>query len=516
MIRDNKIPHTPLYKRGIKRDLNKDFQVNLNKSILICVNLWLFSFFGVVQFADAKDPVCKFLEIGTSARDAAIGEIAAAVGNDAGAINRNPAGAAFIEESQLYSYYNHYFSGINHAYAAFVVRAWKLAFGGTATYFGTPEIRITDSFGNNTSSIFSQTGLASSFFLAARFVPFLSFGANVKYVREDMMKDSIDAIATDYGVMMDIYGLRLGFAYENLSDEVRYNESIFGDSTKNILSYRGESFSLPQTMRFGLGFSRWGLSIGTELSTPIEDRAVRSLDLGVGAEWWIGNVLCPRIGYRKSFDAEKGTYSAGLGLRLGPLRVDYAYVDHPQLKETHRVAMMILFGGPKEEVKVAVSSPTVVAAPPVVVISTPVAPAIVTQPVIEKPTVQINVAIAEFDAKGVSASDASTITDFVRTELVGLGYYNVMDRANMEMILTEQKFQLSGCTEQECAVKMGKLLSVKLMILGSLSKLLDTYYITVSLVDVETGKILKSVREKALTADDLSNACRKLAEELCR
>ena len=44
-------------------------------------------------------------------------------------------------------------------------------------------------------------------------------------------------------------------------------------------------------------------------------------------------------------------------------------------------------------------------------------------------------------------------------------------------VLAEQKFQSSGCTEQECAVEMGKLLNVKKMLVGSLSKLLDTYYI---------------------------------------
>ncbi|MDI6640975.1 MAG: CsgG/HfaB family protein, partial [Elusimicrobiota bacterium] len=72
------------------------------------------------------------------------------------------------------------------------------------------------------------------------------------------------------------------------------------------------------------------------------------------------------------------------------------------------------------------------------------------------------------------ASDASIVSDLLRTELVKIGKFKVLDRANMESILAEQKFQISGCTDQECAVKIGKLLNVQQVVVGTF---LEKYYI---------------------------------------
>ncbi|MBI4802151.1 MAG: hypothetical protein HY796_06470 [Elusimicrobia bacterium] len=127
-----------------------------------------------------------------------------------------------------------------------------------------------------------------------------------------------------------------------------------------------------------------------------------------------------------------------------------------------------------------------------------------------------NVAVADFIGKNVSQADASIVADFLRTELVNTGLFNVMDRNNMDTVLAEQKFQASGCTEQQCAVEMGKLLNVKQMLVGSLSKLLDSYYITVNMVDVETGKITASYGSDAVSSRELKDACKKIVEKLFR
>ncbi len=52
------------------------------------------------------------------------------------------------------------------------------------------------------------------------------------------------------------------------------------------------------------------------------------------------------------------------------------------------------------------------------------------------------------------------------------------------------------------------------MVVGSLSKLEDTYFITANLIDVETGQILKSADIKAKNAVELKAACGSLAEKL--
>jgi len=127
-----------------------------------------------------------------------------------------------------------------------------------------------------------------------------------------------------------------------------------------------------------------------------------------------------------------------------------------------------------------------------------------------------NVAVADFIGNNVSQADASIVAGFLRTELVNTRLYKVMDRSNMDTVLSEQKFQNSGCTEQECAVEIGKLLNVRRMFVGSLSKLLDNYYITVNVVDVGTGEIVASYDSDGVPSKKLKDACKKIVGKISR
>ncbi|MEW6555852.1 MAG: CsgG/HfaB family protein [Elusimicrobiota bacterium] len=122
-----------------------------------------------------------------------------------------------------------------------------------------------------------------------------------------------------------------------------------------------------------------------------------------------------------------------------------------------------------------------------------------------------NLAVDEFTGKNVSTTDASIVADCLRTEIVKTGAYNVVDKTNMSKILAEAKFQQTGCTKIKCAVKIGKILNVQQVIIGSISKLADMYYLSTSLVDVETGKIIKAEQTEVPSIRKLVNAAEELA-----
>ncbi|MBN2406203.1 MAG: hypothetical protein JXJ19_00740 [Elusimicrobia bacterium] len=124
------------------------------------------------------------------------------------------------------------------------------------------------------------------------------------------------------------------------------------------------------------------------------------------------------------------------------------------------------------------------------------------------------IAVIDFEGQNVSAMDAAVVSGFLRTSLVNIGVYNLVDRKNMEQVLAEQGFQMTGCTTEECAVKMGKLLNVQKMVIGSLSQLMGVYYVTANIVDVETGQIVVSKRVKSQTGSDLAEAVDNLAQKL--
>lgn len=124
---------------------------------------------------------------------------------------------------------------------------------------------------------------------------------------------------------------------------------------------------------------------------------------------------------------------------------------------------------------------------------------------------QVRVGVLPFSAgSGVSEGDAATITDIFRSEIVSADSFTVLERGQMDAILTEQEFQLSGCTDAECAVEIGRLLNMEKMIYGSVSVLGSRYYIIVTLVDIQTAEVDESVRNTINSFDEIEYAMEAL------
>ncbi len=96
------------------------------------------------------------------------------------------------------------------------------------------------------------------------------------------------------------------------------------------------------------------------------------------------------------------------------------------------------------------------------------------------------------------------LSDSFRTFLFKTGKFKVVDRTQMEEIMKEQKFQLTGCTETECAVEIGKILNAKYMLTGSISKISNEYIINIKIASVETAQIKLAEIEKCKESDLLS------------
>jgi len=84
-----------------------------------------------------------------------------------------------------------------------------------------------------------------------------------------------------------------------------------------------------------------------------------------------------------------------------------------------------------------------------------------------------NMRIALMDLEpgsGVNKALGRDTADLIRAEMINLNLFTVLERAQMNAILKEQGFQMSGCTDTECAVEMGRLLSANKMMIGKISK----------------------------------------------
>ena len=104
---------------------------------------------------------------------------------------------------------------------------------------------------------------------------------------------------------------------------------------------------------------------------------------------------------------------------------------------------------------------------------------------------QPSIAILDFQGKGVSEIEASTLTDRLASELFNLGRFKLIEREQMNELLEEQGFQQTGCVSSECAVEVGMMVGAEQIVTGSISKIGDLFSVATRIVDVETGEILQ-------------------------
>jgi len=124
------------------------------------------------------------------------------------------------------------------------------------------------------------------------------------------------------------------------------------------------------------------------------------------------------------------------------------------------------------------------------------------------------IAVANLGAEAVSASDAAVVADWIRGGLVATGVFTVVEKNNMDKVLAEQAFQQTGCTSEECAVKLGKILNVNHIVVGSLGKFMGANVLNIRVVEVETGRVIYADKAKGNTADEMESAVSALCNRM--
>jgi hypothetical protein len=96
-------------------------------------------------------------------------------------------------------------------------------------------------------------------------------------------------------------------------------------------------------------------------------------------------------------------------------------------------------------------------------------------------------AVSTVQGQNVNKAEASLVTDMIRSELMALGTWRVIDRDHMDEALKGQVLALAGVTSDSDAIHLGKLLNAQLMGLGTYGQLMGVNVVTFRIVDVETG-----------------------------
>jgi len=304
--------------------------------LLLIITLILASMPAAAQNTDihenAGTRAMTFLKIGIGAKAMGMGESHVAATDDLYASYWNPAGLARIQKPQLALMHNEWFAGINHQFIGFALPVGDIGtVGASANYLSFGELQGRDRDGNETT-IFRPYDLALIVSYANAVTSNLAFGANAKFLREQIADESGTGIAFDFGGLYTFpeLPLALGFNAQHVGPRVRFVEEAFG---------------LPFTFRFGAAYQPW--SDAFMLTADVVRPSDNDITTGVGAAYTIANILQLRTGYKYKLGGNDlgGTsgLTGGFGLTLRRFQIDYALVPFGVLGLTHRFSLVANF-----------------------------------------------------------------------------------------------------------------------------------------------------------------------------
>lgn len=120
----------------------------------------------------------------------------------------------------------------------------------------------------------------------------------------------------------------------------------------------------------------------------------------------------------------------------------------------------------------------------------------------EPPTV----AVLYFDYTGKTAELEvlrKGLAQMLISDLSGSDTVRVVERDRLEEVLAEQKLQTSAKIDPKSAVKLGKLLGARYLVLGGYFDLAGALRVDARVVEVETGRVLKAFGASAAPGDFL-------------
>jgi hypothetical protein len=318
----------------------------------------------------------EFLSLGVDARALGMGGAYVAQATGASAAYWNPAGLAYISRNELNLMHAEQFDGIVGYDFGSYAQPSKGETGGWgfgAIHLGVGDIPVTvledpnSPIGpNNRVNIAHQTS-DTELALFAGFGRVLTrwgggkiaYGASAKIVGKWLYNESAYGLGFDLGIR---YTPRTNVAIGVLLQDATTTAVIWSTGQKELIA---------PTLKLG---GAWQVDIPKLIAriTVAADMDLRFTDRGkadqfqmgaitgdshLGLEYFInvsGTGIALRGGTEPSRDADKGffaNYTFGAGLLFRSFHVDYAFLAHPELGDTHRIALSLLWGqrGPKPE-----------------------------------------------------------------------------------------------------------------------------------------------------------------------
>jgi hypothetical protein len=152
-------------------------------------------------------------------------------------------------------------------------------------------------------------------------------GLNLKYIRQFLADNSSTGIGIDAGGLYEVFdGFKVGF---NLQD-VTKTKLKWDSATKH-------EDVIPLSVKFGAAYKIQAQSLKSVITLSWSLDTKYGTEMHYGVEWWLMKVLALRAGL------SAGEFTVGTGLKLSDFQVDYAFIGHDDLGNTHRISTSVRF-----------------------------------------------------------------------------------------------------------------------------------------------------------------------------
>ena len=129
------------------------------------------------------------------------------------------------------------------------------------------------------------------------------------------------------------------------------------------------------------------------------------------------------------------------------------------------------------------------------------------------------IAVLDFELIGdklETTGMGAILSEWFITSIVKSGRFDVVERAMLQKIISEQKLSSTGLIDENSATELGKILGVKVIITGSVLKIKDSIEINSRVISVESGSIIAAENIRGNPNSDLHNLVDDLTGKIMR
>lgn len=271
--------------------------------------------------------------IGPGAGPSAMGAYTGAPG-DLWSLTYNPAGLAGIPQLKLGISQIEWFEDTSFSYLGVGMPRGNGGLALGLAYFDLGAVPVLDDQGTNLneSAEAYNFGFIGGYGFQIPNLCDLSAGVSGHVIQANFDDETSTAI-----------GVNLGLLYALMENHVHVGAAVRSLGTQ----FQFADDEDDQTVTYALGASyatipgqipNVDVLIGADALMPQD----QDMQMGVGGEVWVYDVLALRAGYKTG--PETGNLSYGAGFRYSDFQLDYTYADYEDLGATHRISLTMGFG----------------------------------------------------------------------------------------------------------------------------------------------------------------------------